>query len=264
MLHHLTPEISTEIILHLQPRHVYKLMRTNRAMYEQCTSKVYWERVAFHLAFRGHIFNSKIIHDLYDMALLRMGYKRAMDTFIEAVRQDIHASPNVYWADKDVKPPPNADGPLSELIPYALDLSEYISTPQADMRLQARDLMLDTESTNYQVLNMLDGTHHNVFVSQRGVVPVTDGTYITESRRMHQASAHFLQALEDEPGLDLDVKRRILASAVQLVKDICEKRETVDWATGVTTRREDPIHHYEWVSIMRPPWTPETNMEPAE
>ena len=88
--------------------------------------------------------------------------------------------------------------------------------------------------------------------------------YITESRRMHQASAHFLQALEDEPGLDLDVKRRILASTVQLVKDICEKRETVDWATGVTTRREDPIHHYEWVSIMRPPWTPETNMEPAK
>ena len=257
MLHTLPTEISTELILHLQPRHVYRLMRTNKAIYEQCMSKVYWERAAFHLAFRDCSFNSKIIHDLYDMALLRMGYKRAMDTFIEAVRQDIRVSPMAYMNVQEARPLPDADGPLSELIPYALDLSEYILTPREDMRLQARDLMLDTESTCYQVLDMLNGTHHNVFVSQQGVVPVTDGTYISEKRRQHRASACFLQALEDEQGLDLDAKHRILASAVQLVRDICEKRETVDWATGVTTRREDPIHRFEWVSIMRPPWTPE-------
>ena len=69
------------------------------------------------------------------------------------------------------------------------------------MRLQARDLVLDAEPTSYQVQNMPDGTHHNVFVSQRGVVPVTDGTYITERRRIHRASARFLQSLEREPRL---------------------------------------------------------------
>jgi hypothetical protein len=155
-----------ELILHLQPRHVYKLMRTSKAIYEQCVSKPYWERVAFHLAFRGCIFDSKIVHDLHDMALLCMGYRLAMDTFIKVAREDIRSSPTIYMNTQEARPLPDADGPLSELIPYALDLSEYILTPQEDMRLQARDFVLDAEPTSYQVQNMLDGTHHNVFVTR--------------------------------------------------------------------------------------------------
>ena len=254
----LSPELQLELIMHLQPRHVYKLMRTNKAIYELCCkSKAYWERVAFHLAFRSHIFHHKVIHDLYDMALLQMGYRHAMDTFIEAVREDIRTSPTRHFlSDRAPRPTPNADGPLSELIPYVLDMHpEYILIPQADMRLQARDLMLDAEPTNDQVLDMLDGNHWAGY--ERNVKPVTDGTFITEDRRKHRASAHFLQLLEDESALDLDAKRRILAGAVRLVKDICEKRETWDFDTQTFTRREDPIPNYEWVSIMRPPWNPD-------
>ena len=253
----LPPELRTGVILHLQPRFVYRLMRTNKRVYEQCMCQQYWERVAFHLTFRCRVSDVKVAYDLYDMALLRMGYKRSMDTFIEAVRQDIRTSPSTHYMDSSsTRPPMDADAPLSQLIPYGLDLYEkYIYLPGVEnMRLVARGLILDTERTEYQVQDMLDGTHHNVFVSQRGVLPVTDGSYITEDRRKHRASARFLQALEDETSLDLDAKQRLLASAVQLVKDIFEKRETYDHTTRVTTRREDPIPNYEWVSIMRPPW----------
>ena len=97
------------------------------------------------------------LHDLYDMALLQMGYRHAMDTFIEAVREDIRTSPiRHFLSDRAPRPTPYADGPLSELIPYVLDMHpEYILIPQADMRLQARDLMLDAEPTNDQVLDMI-------------------------------------------------------------------------------------------------------------
>jgi hypothetical protein len=60
--------------------------------------------------------------------------------------------------------------------------------------------------------------------------------------------------MHEQVGLDMDTKHRLLASAVRLVKDICETRETVDDTTHVTTRHEDPIYTYKCVSIMRPPF----------
>ena len=253
---HIPPELRAEVILSLQPRFVYKLMCTNKAIYKQCMSQQYWERVAFHLAFRGHISSIKVAYDLYDMALLSMGYKRAMDTFIAAVREDIRTAPPGHYLDvHHPRPSPDADGPLSQLIPYALDFDEYALdlTGEKDARLVARGLILDTEHTSYVVQDMLDG-HVARLPNAPRVLPVSDGSYITEERRRHRASARFLQALEDEPGLDLDAKRRLLASAVRLVEDIIEERETTDWGSNTTTQREAPISSYKWVSIMRDPF----------
>ena len=152
--------------------------------------------------------------------------------------------------DRAARPNPDADGPLSELIPYALDQEEDLKTPQEDMRLQARDLVLAEEHTSYWA-GMDAGAEGPYY----RVVPPTDGSYITDRRRCLQTSARFLQSLEDEAGLDLDTKHRLLASAVRLVRDICEARETVDWATHVKTRHESNIY-YKRVSIMRPPFDP--------
>ena len=57
-------DIRVEVILNLQPRFVYRLMRTNKAIYEQCVSKQYWERVAFHLAFCGYVSSVKVAYEL--------------------------------------------------------------------------------------------------------------------------------------------------------------------------------------------------------
>jgi hypothetical protein len=91
----------------------------------------------------------------------------------------------------DEKPHPNADSPLSELIHLQMSRRPFVDTIQEDMRLQARDLVLDVGGTTHTVQYMLNNP-------QGGVVPVTDGSYVTYVRRQCQASARFLQSLEDE------------------------------------------------------------------
>ena len=84
ILERLSPELQSELLLHLQPRLVGRLTRTCQWFSKQCRSRAYWERVAFHMLYREERL-SKEINSLYYLSMLDGGYKRAMERFIALV-----------------------------------------------------------------------------------------------------------------------------------------------------------------------------------
>ena len=84
ILERLSPELQSELLLHLQPRLVGRLTRTCQWFRKLCRSRAYWERVAFHMLYREERL-SKEINSLYYLSMLDGGYKRAMERFIALV-----------------------------------------------------------------------------------------------------------------------------------------------------------------------------------
>ena len=149
MLLNLPIDVRQELVLYLKPRFVYILMRTNKTMHAHCRHKTYWERVAFHLAFRGVIPRAVVAY--HDMALLDVSYRRAMDMYIKSVRGAIATDPARYRVQ--------ADDSLQQLIAAALRMLKNGTFPLKNMRMLARELVLDStrELTEMMHLVMKDG-----------------------------------------------------------------------------------------------------------
>lgn len=79
LLTRLTPELCGAVILQLPPRHVYKLMQTNKQFHKYCLSEAYW---ALYLVLPPEMCTPK------EMVLLRKSYCDTMDDFIQSVRDE--------------------------------------------------------------------------------------------------------------------------------------------------------------------------------
>ena len=105
-LFRLTPDAWTTIGSMLKPRHLAKLLRTNKALRQILDTEAYWTRVAAHLVWRGS--ESMELHseefpeeedrlpvlkgvNLYYLLGLDSGYKHGMDLFIDRIQQTIDA-----------------------------------------------------------------------------------------------------------------------------------------------------------------------------
>ena len=77
----LAPELCEAVIMQLPPRHLYKLMQTNKRFCELCKSEAYWARVALYLIW------DPMERSPDDLVLLRTSYGKAMESFLESVRE---------------------------------------------------------------------------------------------------------------------------------------------------------------------------------
>ena len=203
----LTQEMCMEVILQLQPRHVYKLMQTNKRFYWQCRSEAYWARVAAYLAWGRTEFL-----DPLDTVLLRKSYRATVDEYIKYVRDDMRTSSPPYCN--------NADLPLAK---FAL-LGEEVLREQED-----RGTNLFTPSTN--TFSLVKRIVEDTDYLKRSIQRATEGWdvprragFITGSRRAARATNTFLRSLEDDQGMDLDAKIRVREYADQLFRNICASR----------------------------------------
>lgn len=80
----ISDELWKMIILHLKPRHAYKLLQTNKRMYSAVKFHAhYWERVAAHIVLRDHLQLPD--RSWYHMSIPTGGYHQAMEGFAALV-----------------------------------------------------------------------------------------------------------------------------------------------------------------------------------
>ena len=215
----LSRELQMEVLLQLPPRHVYKLMQTNKHWSFLCRDDKYWERVAVHHFWKHHDFADGGVNR--DLVLLQGTYRSAVDTFIIAVRNEIRALDPPYNAD--------ADAPLSHLAsvsPYDDNDDNLLVYPGETMRALLKRHVEDADNVPAAIQKSTDGLDR----------PIRQG-FITEERRRARTATRFLHALDDDP-CDLDTKRRLRGYVAKLLRDITERR-------GRTVFKPDGTFYFE-------------------
>jgi hypothetical protein len=202
----LTPELCEAVIMQLPPRHVYKLMQTNKQFCDYCKSEAYWARVALYLLW------SPETRWADDMVLLQTSYDKAMEAFVAGVREEVQ------------------ERPLAQLLEFAqecLDVGRPVVAGQTAFQLVQR-CVEDQDNLQNAIQRATVGSD----------VPRRPG-FITGSRRAKRATSKFLRALEDEEGMDLQTKLRMQRYARELIEDITERRGRVRAGTYFELCEED-------------------------
>ena len=208
----LTPELCEAVILQLPPRHVYKLMQTNKQFCDYCKSEAYWACVALYLIW------SPETRWPDDMVLLQTSYDKAMEAFVAGVREEVQERPAQ---------------PLAQLLEFAQEC--------LDVGFVGRPVVAG--QTAFQLVQRCVEDQDNL---QRAIQRATIGSdvprrpgFITGSRRAKRATSKFLRALEDEEGMDLQTKLRMQRYARELIEDITERRGRVRAGTYFELFEED-------------------------
>jgi hypothetical protein len=202
----LTPELCEAVIMQLPPRHVYKLMQTNKQFCDYCKSEAYWARVALYLLW------SPETRWADDMVLLQTSYDKAMEAFVSGVREEVQERPLVK---------------LLEFAQECLDVGRPVVAGQTAFQLVQR-CVEDQDNLQNAIQRATVGSD----------VPRRPG-FITGSRRAKRATSKFLRALEDEEGMDLQTKLRMQRYARELIEDITERRGRVRAGTYFELFEED-------------------------
>jgi hypothetical protein len=202
----LTPELCEAVIMQLPPRHVYKLMQTNKQFCDYCKSEAYWARVALYLLW------SPETRWADDMVLLQTSYDKAMEAFVAGVREEVQERPLVK---------------LLEFAQECLDVGRPVVAGQTAFQLVQR-CVEDQDNLQNAIQRATVGSD----------VPRRPG-FITGSRRAKRATSKFLRALEDEEGMDLQTKLRMQRYARELIEDITERRGRVRAGTYFELFEED-------------------------
>jgi hypothetical protein len=216
-------EIRSELLLHLEPRHVYKLMRTSRALYQLCcTNKVYWERVAKHLLCRN-------LSD--EMFLARGGYKRAMDAFLH-----MHG---VGIEDAVMKHIEERDYPYCNKKQLAPIYREVLLPAVGDPGRLCRLIVEEVVTTRHVIENMRKEAQTRSALGLPQRLPAETG-FVVGSRRAKRSSSKLIHSIIDEPSLDMACKRRIMESIRDFVNNITESRHSTTYMRDVIkTVQED-------------------------
>ena len=212
-------EMQQEVIMHLQPRFLYRLAQTSRHFFLLFKSEKYWARVALHLASRTTLQKHYLI-------MGSQGYKRSMDVYIEEVRTHIsrlerHGKAAVglsklpTWKWIDHFPDPY---PMGSSKRHMGDPGMFRVEPSHCLRT-AKYLIEDPVGRNIEMRALMDKFMKN---PAQGTLPVVDGSFISAKRRGHRATARFLQTVDDAQSLTLRTKRML----VDLAKDMLENRAT--------------------------------------
>ena len=206
MLHIMPAEIHSELLLHLPPRQIYKLMRVSRAFLQICrANKVYWERVALHLLRSSRADKMYFVKD----------YKRAMDAFLLAhdvpLSQGIKDTVNENLAE--LEDPGNLDAQR------AVIYKEIMLPAVADPRRLAQLIVEDAVETRYRTEKMVKAQ------AQRGVIvrPVATD-FVIARRRAARSGSRLIHSLDDEATLDYACKRRILEYVRRFMHDMTDRR----------------------------------------
>ena len=199
----LTREMQMDVLLQLQPRHVYKLMQTNKTLYFLCRSEAYWSRVAAYLTFGRNPY-----YDRIETALLRGSYRTTVDEYIKYLRSEIRGNPPPYCD--------NADLPLTQLAlvgegDYLAPLGTYV--PSTNSFRIAKRVVEDVAWVGGDIQA----------ATQAMVVPRQNG-FISRFRRAERVAQTFLRSLEDDRGMDLNTKKRVREYANLLLRSISAKR----------------------------------------
>jgi hypothetical protein len=206
----MSAEIHSELLLHLPPRQIYKLMCTSRGFHQICrTNRAYWERLAFHLLRRSL---SDTPASLY---FVKGGYKRAMDAFLLAhdvpLSQGIKDTVNECLAE--LQDPDNLCGNT------AVIYNEIMMPAVDDPRRLARLIVEDAVETRYTAEAMIRSQPTSGII----VRPAATG-FVIARRRATRSSARLIHSLDDEPTLDLACKRRIMEYLRHFVRDMTDRR----------------------------------------
>ena len=209
-------EMRMEVIMHLPPRHVYKLMQTNKEIYKLCTSDKYWGRAALHImwktgcpwSFLGGRFPAypgSTIHP----------YKNLMDRFVCEYRLGARLYDD-YMHGLGVPEMPALVNPstasASELLEWSQKLPSHLtsSSPrfiEGETAFQvAKRGVEDTEGVPRATQNVL----------RMGRFPAAVG-FMTARRFVRMQCGDFLHLLEDEESMSPEVKHKVAAAVDRLL-----------------------------------------------
>ena len=184
----LADELCMEVILNLSPRHIYKLMQTNKRLYCLCTLEHYWEQVATYVAWAKARDTNPL-----DMVLLSKPYHTTMDKYIQGVQDNISTCFPPY-SD-------HATGPIAKFTALGEERILYLidrGTPSADTFTMVKRIVEDTDYLDLAVQR-----------STRGWDVPQKESFITSTRRATKAACTLLRLLEDDQGMDLLTKIRV-------------------------------------------------------
>lgn len=114
----LPDDVWVQIGLHLNPRHLTKMLATNKRIKRLLDNKTYWSRVAFHLFWRDNEYMELVLvypeqadhlvlptpdGKFYDMSFIPRGYKWGMDQFIQRVHLCAQLYPLEFPFWNDIK-----------------------------------------------------------------------------------------------------------------------------------------------------------------
>ena len=199
----LPEEMYIEVVLQLQPRHLYKLMQTNRKLYKLCTSEKYWRRVALHVmgARDGWMYG---LDTPIQMFLLDRSYKATMDDFIGRFRVQMAEIEEMNMTD---------DIARGGEVPF-----DYLAASMESLvvRIQeSRFRRVIVGETAFQLSRRYvedAGTPSKVMFN----VNDTGGTgtaLVTERRFANRVAQKFLRILDDDNSISLETKHRLRDAA---------------------------------------------------
>ena len=199
-------EMRMEVILHLPPRHVYKLMQTNKEIYKLCTSDKYWGRVALHIVWKTGVPRVFVPQfPLYPGFTIR-SYKRLMERFVRDF---------ALGASADIRPTepfnPSAIS-VSELLEWAQKQPppEFSSPPrfiEGETPFQvAKRGVEDTENLPRAMENVL----------RARCAPAEVG-FVTARRFARMQCGDFLHFLEDEESIRPEIKMKVRNAVHRLI-----------------------------------------------
>ena len=91
LLHMLSEEVFKMVVLHLKPRHSFKLMQADKKMYTMVKfHPYYWTRTVAHLVLRDHVILPE--PTWYSMVLPPTGYHKAMESFLTLIPEYVKKS----------------------------------------------------------------------------------------------------------------------------------------------------------------------------
>ena len=191
--------------MQLHPRHLYKLMQTNKQFCELCKSEAYWARVALYLIW------DPMERDLDDLVSLPTSYGKAMESFLESVRKKTrYAAFNVEVASSSV------EKVLKFWQMLNLDEASWPGTPIIEGETAFQLVKRIVEDT--------DGLEKSFKRSVHAADVIRRPGFITASRRARRARSTFLRSLEDDDGMDLQTKLRVQGYVKKLIRDFTGKR----------------------------------------
>jgi len=224
-------EMRMEVIMHLPPRHVYKLMQTNKEIYKLCTSDKYWGRVALHIVWRDSSLQAGApwCATMYPGVIAR-SYKRVMERFVRDFTFEAAAS--LHFA-----------GPFNPFTASVPELLEWAQKQPPPKFSSSPPRFIEGE-TPFQVAKRGVEDTENLprdmeRVLRTGRAPAEAG-FVTANRFVRMQCGDFLHFLEDEESMSLEVKRKVAAGVNRLLYSMFAGPRFVDVGDEVSC---DDVNH---------------------
>ena len=210
----LPTEMCMEIVLQLPPRHVYKLMQTNKKFRKLCSSEKYWRRVALYVVWGNGDWHDHL-NDIVPerMMFLSKSYKATMDDFIGLFRDLLEEGCQDLRGHELPRNPAAATAPLKALLEWVQknDRYERITRPyvygETAFQLCRRYVEPDDE-----LAGAIQRAKDKMEIPAPG--------FMSGSKYADKLSREFLYVLDDDVSMSLASKNRIRDATQHLLDSI--------------------------------------------